>query len=119
MKLNKQDSEDCNAPVWQQLLPTSVPTPTVESSDVRVNIPTEETSNPARESVRKSNGSWLPFPPSWAERQRIRSDGEQPPTDGDPRQKSEKSSSSPLMRFAFYHFQISTYTFLNVGTPIT
>lgn len=117
MQLDKQESEDCNSPVWQQLLPTSVPTSVIERSEVRVNIPTDEPTAPHGDKPKKmGSSSWFPsFAPSWAERQRLRNGGEifrqhinsasssAGSTEGDPRinapkSSTEKSSSSPLMR---------------------
>ncbi|KAK4026122.1 hypothetical protein OUZ56_015143 [Daphnia magna] len=118
MQLDKQESEDCNSPVWQQLLPTSVPTSVIERSEVRVNIPTDEPTAPHGDKPKKmGSSSWFPsFAPSWAERQRLRNGGEvfrqhinsasssAGSTEGDPRinapkSSTEKSSSSPLMRY--------------------
>lgn len=122
MKLDKQESDDCNSPVWQQLLPTSVPASVIERSEVRVSIPTEEPTTPQDDKPKKTGGSsWFPsFAPSWTERQRLRNGGEvfRPhinsasssagSTEGDPRinpakSPTEKSSSSPLMRLVFTH----------------
>lgn len=114
MKLNKQESEDCNAPVWQQLLPTSVPTSVVESGDVRVNIPCAEPTTTEEQKPRKAS-NWFPsFAPSWSERQSLRNGTDEVfrpkikstssstgSTDGDqpPKSSTEKRSSSPLMRY--------------------
>ncbi|EFX88146.1 hypothetical protein DAPPUDRAFT_311738 [Daphnia pulex] len=115
MKLNKPESDDCNAPVWQQLLPTSVPTSVVESGEVRVNIPCADATTPEEEKPRKAS-NWFPsFAPSWSERQSLRNNGtgeevfrpkvkstssSTGSTDGDqpPKSSTEKRSSSPLMR---------------------
>lgn len=120
MKFNQQESEDCDAPVWQQLLPATVTAPSpIENNEVRVDIPADEPSPIHEEKLKKTNSSWIPFAPSWSERQRIRHGGEtfrpqltsnstNGSTEGDPNhspkspieksEKSQKSSSSPLMR---------------------
>lgn len=112
MKLNKQENEDCNAPVWQQLLPSSTAISSlVESGEVRVNIAPEEESIPKFPEGKRKSSIWLPFAPSWNERQRLRNGGEpfrQPSTISrsnsaddpidPPKSPKEKSTPSPLMR---------------------
>ncbi len=132
MKLSKQEGEDCDAPVWQQLLPpNAVPSTVIENNEVRVNIPTEELASPEDDKPKKRSSSWIPFAPSWSERQRLRNGGGEVfrphinsassstgSTEGDPRKQPkspvEKSSSSPLMRLViitppFAHDTIHIY----------
>lgn len=113
MKLNKQEGEDCNAPVWQQLLPSSLPTSTsLENSEVRVTIAPDEENVPKFPEGKRKSSIWLPFAPSWNERQRLRNGGEpfrqqstllsrSNSTDDpieSPTSPTEKSMPSPLMR---------------------
>lgn len=117
MKLEKQESEDCNAAVWQQLLPTSVPSSVIERSEVRVDIPSSEPTSPIDEKPSKTS-NWFPsFAPSWSERQRLRNGTQEVfrphvnsasssagSVDGDrpPKSSTDKNSSSPLMRLVSY-----------------
>ena len=122
MKLNKQEAEDSNSPVWQQLLPGPFPgvfpsssaIATDSSGDVRINLTVDEPAN-VDDKRRKSTASfsWNPFAPSWSERQRIKN-GEQDlfqahgngttssvgSTDGDflPKLPLDSGSSSTVMR---------------------